>query len=83
MFKSVCVINMNRKAFPTAILAAVQDIVDCVIEMKIEEKTNGLHNYMRVSKAKGFKHITTWTPYQVRSDYGLVEENLLGRKGGL
>ena len=82
MFKSVCVIKLNRKAFPTAILASVQDIVDCVIEMKIEEKSNGLHNYLRVSKAKGFKHTTTWTPYHVRSDHGLVEKNLLERKGG-
>lgn len=72
MFKSVCLIKLNRRAFHSAILAAVQDMVDCVVEMKTEEKQNGLSNYLRISKIKGQKHKTTWTPYQVLSDHGLV-----------
>jgi len=74
MFKSVCLIKLNRRAFHSAILAAAQDMVDCVIEMKAEERANGLSNYLRISKIKGHKHRSTWTPYLVLSDEGLVEK---------
>lgn len=73
IFESVCLIKMNRQAFNSEILSNVQEMVECVIEMKSEERSNRLYHYLRITKTKRHNHNTTWTPYIVLSDRGLVE----------
>jgi len=77
VFKSVCLLKLNRKAFAPSLLASVQDIVDCVIEMKVEEEPEGLKKYLRISKMKAARFNTNWTSYEVSPETGLV-----GKIGG-
>jgi KaiC/GvpD/RAD55 family RecA-like ATPase len=63
---------MNRKAFHPAIIAAAQEIVDGVIEMKIEEEQSGLVRYLRVLKMKGCRHTTSWVPIEVDDFRGVL-----------
>jgi KaiC/GvpD/RAD55 family RecA-like ATPase len=60
---------MNRKAFHPAIVASAQDIVDGVIELKIEESEVGIARSLRVLKMIGARHSTAWTRYDI-SDEG-------------
>lgn len=67
--KASCVSSLSRKAFHPAIIAAIQDKVDGVIEMKAEETKDGLERFIRVPKMKGTRHSTMWVPYN--TDTGL------------
>lgn len=67
--RCLCFVTMNRKAFHPALVASAQDIVDGVIELKIEEGTEGIARSLRVLKMLGTKHFTTWVPYDI-SDRG-------------
>ena len=64
--------SLSRKAFHPAIIAAIQDKMDGVIEMKAEDTKEGLSRYIRVSKMKGARHVTAWTPYDRDPSLGLV-----------
>ncbi len=70
--RASCVTSLSRKAFHPAIIAAIQDKVDGVIEMKVEDTKDGLARFIRVSKMKGVQHITTWTPYNRDTSMGLI-----------
>jgi KaiC/GvpD/RAD55 family RecA-like ATPase len=70
--RASCVTSLSRKAFHPAIIAAIQDKVDGVIEMKVEDTKDGLARFIRVSKMKGAQHITTWTPYNRDPSMGLI-----------
>jgi KaiC/GvpD/RAD55 family RecA-like ATPase len=70
--KASCVTSLSRKAFHPAIIAAIQDKVDGVIEMKAEDTKDGLARYIRVSKMKGARHVTAWTPYNRDPSLGLI-----------
>jgi archaellum biogenesis ATPase FlaH len=70
--KASCVTSLSRKAFHPAIIAAIQDKVDGVLEMKAEDTKDGLARYIRVSKMKGTRHVTTWTPYSRDPGLGLI-----------
>jgi KaiC/GvpD/RAD55 family RecA-like ATPase len=70
--KASCVTSLSRKAFHPAIIAAIQDKVDGVIEMKAEDTKEGLSRYIRVSKMKGARHVTAWTPYNRDPSMGLI-----------
>jgi archaellum biogenesis ATPase FlaH len=67
--KCLCFATMNRRAFHPAIVASAQDIVDGVIELKIEEGSKGIERSLRVLKMLGTRHLTNWIPYDV-SDQG-------------
>ena len=67
--KCLCFVTMNRKAFHPALVASAQDIVDGVIELKIEEGLEGITRSLRILKMLGTKHLTTWVPYDI-SDRG-------------
>ncbi len=71
--------SLSRKAFHPAIIAAIQDKVDGVVEMKAEDTTEGLSRFIRVPKMKGARHATAWTPYDKDPSKGLVAQprNLL------
>ena len=70
--RASCVTSLSRKAFHPAIIAAIQDKVDGVIEMKVEDTKDGLARFIRVSKMKGAQHVTTWTPYNRDPSMGLI-----------
>jgi len=69
-----CFIKFNRKAFPPATVASIQDIVDGVIELKVEEEDDNLRRYIRLLKMSGVKHIKSWTPYETEPDRGFIPE---------
>ena len=60
--------TMNRKAFHPAIVASGQDIVDGVIELKIEESQEEIVRSLRVLKMVGARHLTAWTHYDISDD---------------
>jgi KaiC/GvpD/RAD55 family RecA-like ATPase len=59
---------MNRRAFHPAIVASAQDIVDGVIELKIEESEEGIARSLRILKMVGARHVTAWTRYDISDD---------------
>ncbi len=83
--RASCVTSLSRKAFHPAIIAAIQDKVDGVIEMKVEDATDGLARFIRVSKMKGVRHVTTWTPYNRDPSIGLIvpRDDATSKKSGL
>ncbi len=70
--RASCIASLSRKAFHPAIIAAIQDKVDGVIEMKAEDTRDGLARFIRISKMKGSRHITAWTPYERDPSLGLI-----------
>ena len=70
--RASCVTSLSRKAFHPAIIAAIQDKVDGVIEMKVEDTKEGLSRFIRVSKMRGVQHTTAWTPYNRDPSMGLI-----------
>ncbi len=64
--------SLSRKAFHPAIIAAIQDKVDGVMEMKTEDTADGLSRYIRIPKMKGARHVTAWTPYERDPSLGLI-----------
>lgn len=70
--RASCVTSLSRKAFHPAIIAAIQDKVDGVIEMKVEDTKDGLSRFIRVSKMKGVRYTTTWTSYNRDPTMGLI-----------
>lgn len=68
--------SLSRKAFHPAIIAAMQDKMDGVFELKAEDTPEGLSRYIRVPKMKGAQHITIWTPYDRDSKLGLVPHRI-------
>ena len=71
--RCLCFVTMNRKAFHPAMVASAQDVVDGVIELKIDEAPEGIARSLRVLKMLGTKHHTTWTPYDVSDDGKFVQ----------
>ena len=67
--KCLCLVTMNRKAFHPAMVASAQDVVDGVIELRVEESPEGIARSIRILKMVGTKHVTTWTHYDI-SDEG-------------
>lgn len=78
--KASCVTTLSRKAFHPAIIAAIQDKVDGVIEMKAEDTKDGLARFIRIPKMKGARHSTAWTAYEREPSQGLIvpSKNLVG-----
>ena len=64
----LCLVTMNRRAFHPAIVASAQDIVDGVIELKIDENGEELTRSLRVLKMAGAKHLTSWTVYDISEE---------------
>ncbi len=69
---------LSRKAFHPAIIAAMQDKMDGVVELKAEDTAEGLSRYIRVPKMKGAQHITAWTPYDRDPNIGLIPSQRSG-----
>lgn len=70
--KCLCLVTMNKKAFHPAIVASAQDIVDGVIELKLDEENEGIATSLRVLKMVGAKHSTAWERYTISDDGELI-----------
>jgi KaiC/GvpD/RAD55 family RecA-like ATPase len=70
--KCLALVTMNRKAFPTVMVASAQDVVEGVIELKVDEGLGGIMRSMRILKMTGTKHVTTWTPYDISDEGNLI-----------
>ncbi len=66
--ETMLLVTINRKAFPLPIVAAAEEIMDGVIEIKAEEQAEGLVNYLRVTKMLGARYSTAWVPYQTKGE---------------
>jgi len=70
--KCVSILTLNRKAFHPAIVASAQDVVDGVIEFKVDEGEKGIEYSLRVLKMTGTRHSTAWARYAISDDGELV-----------
>jgi KaiC/GvpD/RAD55 family RecA-like ATPase len=70
--KCITILTMNRKAFHPAMVASVQDIVDGVVEFKLEEEQEHIALSLRILKMLGTKHSTAWERYMISDDGELV-----------
>lgn len=80
--KCLCLVTMNRKAFHPAMVASAQDVVDGVIELRIEEGAEGIARSLRILKMVGTKHLTTWTPYDISDEGKFVLAKKNSKKQG-
>ena len=71
--KCLCLVTMNRKAHHPAMLASAQDIVDGVIELKVDETPEGIKRALRILKMVGVKYLTNWAHYEISDDGDLVQ----------
>jgi KaiC/GvpD/RAD55 family RecA-like ATPase len=71
--RCLCLATMNRKAHHPAMLASAQDIVDGVVELKVDETPEGITRALRILKMAGAKHLTIWAPYEISDDGELVQ----------
>ena len=67
-----CILSLSRKAFHPAIIAAIEDKVEGVIELKAEDTKDGLARFIRIPKMKGTTHSTSWNAYEIDSSLGLL-----------
>jgi KaiC/GvpD/RAD55 family RecA-like ATPase len=70
--KCITILTMNRKAFHPAIVASAQDVVDGVIEFKLEEEAQRAVLSLRILKMVGTRHSTAWERYMLSDDSELV-----------
>lgn len=70
--KCLAFVTMNRKAYHVAQVASVEDVVDGVVELKVEERPEGFDRSLRIFKMVGVKHSTAWIRYSL-SDEGDLE----------
>jgi KaiC/GvpD/RAD55 family RecA-like ATPase len=70
--KCLALVTMNRKAFHPAIVASAEDIVEGVIELKVEESDEEIEHSIRVFKMVGAKHSTAWLRYEISDEKELV-----------
>lgn len=68
---SLTLLTMSRKAWHPAIVASAEDTAQGVIELKVEEREEGIERSLRVFKMVGVKHSTSWSRYDI-SDGELV-----------
>ena len=78
--KCLSLVLLNRKGFHPSTIASAQEIVDGVIELKIEESSGDMIRSLRISKMVGTKHLAMWTPFEI-SDAGEYVPSLSDQKG--
>ncbi len=71
--KCLCLVTMSRKAHPFAMVASVENIVDGVIELKVDDTPEGSTRALRVLEMVGVKHLTSWAPYEISDEGELVQ----------
>jgi len=63
--------TLGRTTFHPAIVASFQEMVDGVIEMKLEEDPTGLSRYIRVLMREDTRYGAKWVRYEVEPAKGL------------
>jgi KaiC/GvpD/RAD55 family RecA-like ATPase len=64
----LCLVNLNGKAFHSAVVAAAMDIVDGVIQLRVDEGQQQLARSLRIFKMP-VRHLSKWMEYEI-SDEG-------------
>ena len=70
--KCISILTINRKAFHPAIVASAQDVVDGVVEFRLEEEDQGIVLSLRILKMVGTRHSNAWARYTISDDGELV-----------
>ena len=68
-------VTMNRKAFHPAIVATAEDVVDGVLELKVEEGSKEVDRFLRILKMNDTRHSTAWKHYEISKE-GIFETKL-------
>lgn len=64
--------TLNREAFSPAILACIQEMVDCVLELRMTEDQTKVRRYLRVRKMLGRKYDSTSIPFDIDQEHGIL-----------
>jgi len=64
----LCLVDLNGKAFHSAVVAAAMDIVDGVIQLRVDEAQQQLARSLRIFKMP-VRHVSKWVEYEI-SDEG-------------
>jgi KaiC/GvpD/RAD55 family RecA-like ATPase len=64
--------TLNRKAFSPTILASVQEMVDCVLELRLTEDQTDVRRYLRIRKMLGRKYDSVSIPYDIDQEHGIL-----------
>ncbi|MFQ6084822.1 MAG: RAD55 family ATPase [Candidatus Bathyarchaeia archaeon] len=75
-----CFIILNPAAFLPNEIAKVMELVDGILEMKMEKKPTGISYYLRVMEMRGVKHATNWVPYRKDPKLGLINVEVEGKE---
>ena len=67
-------VKLNSRAFHPAIIAAIQDLFDGIIETEDREDANGLNHFIRIKKMRGIKHSTSKIQYDIHPQRGLTRK---------
>jgi KaiC/GvpD/RAD55 family RecA-like ATPase len=67
--------TLNRRAFSSAILASIQEMVDGVIELRITEDEADVRRYLRVRKMLGTRYDSASVSYDIDQERGVFRRN--------
>jgi KaiC/GvpD/RAD55 family RecA-like ATPase len=67
--------TLNRRAFSSAILASIQEMVDGVIELRITEDEADVRRYLRVRKMLGGRYDSASVSYDIDQERGVFRRN--------
>ena len=63
----LCLVNLNGKAFHSAVVAAAMDIVDGVIQLRVDEAQRQLARSLRIFKMP-VRHLSKWVEYEISEE---------------
>lgn len=58
--KANLILSLNPQAFPPAVIAIAQEVVDGIIELKLEERGGKISRYIRIPKMMQLEPYTKW-----------------------
>lgn len=63
----LCLVNLNGKAFHSAVVAAAMDIADGVIQLRVDEAQQQLARSLRIFKMP-VRHLSKWMEYEISEE---------------
>jgi archaellum biogenesis ATPase FlaH len=66
--------TLNRKAFSPTVLASIQEMVDCVLELRMMEDQTDVCRYLRIRKMLGRKYDSVSIPYDIDQEHGILRK---------
>jgi KaiC/GvpD/RAD55 family RecA-like ATPase len=64
--------TLNRRAFIPTVLASIQEMVDCVLELRMTEDQTDIRRYLRIRKMLGRKYDSASVPYDIDQEHGIL-----------